>query len=77
MKKKLSVLLTILLLSLTVSFSFASTEADSIQIEKLSDGSYFITVIEDEYQTGMQPLAKKTVIKSKTLYHKNASGKTM
>lgn len=79
MKKKLSIVLSFLLLTLTAQSAFASDRIESVQVEQLPDGSCFVTVIEDVPQIETQTMAAKTTTKtkSKTVYYKNASGEVM
>ena len=73
MKKKLSIVLTVLLLTLTAQSDFASDRIESVQVEQLPDGSCFVTVIEEVPQIETQTMAAKTTTKtkSKTVYYKN------
>lgn len=76
MKKLFSLLLAITLLIAFCPVHANAAENDST-IEYLEDGSYFVTVIEDEPAEGILPMAKKTVTKSKTTYFKNKNGTTL
>lgn len=50
---------------------------ESSSIERLDDGSYYLTVIEDVPSKEIVPFAARTITKSKTAYYKNSKGVTL
>ena len=57
--------------------AFAQSNVITVNIEELSDGSRFVTVIEDISSPGIQPFSKETATKSKTVYYENSAGKRL
>ncbi len=79
MKKGL-IIISFLIIAMFQSTVLASSGQENISIEYLDDGSYFITIIQDELSNTdaiVCASAKTTTTKSKTTYYKNSSGTTM
>lgn len=79
MKKGLIIVL-FLIITMFPSTVLASSGQKNTSIEYLDDGSYFLTIIQDELSNTdaiVRASAKTTTTKSKTTYYKNSSGTTM
>lgn len=74
-KKLISCALCLALLFVMVFPAYAA-ETPEQQIEYFADGSYVVTVIEDE-DSGIMPLSTNTAKKSKTTTYSSPSGKAL